>query len=107
MANDGARGMASRRLQRVQGGGRSPHRPLPVYPHKLTCGPPSRPNSSFRKMALLINRGDTAMTDLASFLPNAVRREPWNKGKLIGPKPPLRPKHVWSIRTKLQIDGRL
>jgi len=47
------------------------------------------------------------MTDLASFLPNAVRREPWNKGKLIGPKPPLRPKHVWSIRTKLQIDGRL
>jgi hypothetical protein len=23
----------------------------------------------------------------------------WNKGKLIGPKPPLRSKHVWSIRT--------
>src|ERR1700751_3891713 len=34
------------------------------------------------------------------------RREPWNKGKLIGQKPPLRPKHVWSIRTKLQIEGR-
>jgi len=34
------------------------------------------------------------------------RREPWNKGKLIGAKPPLRPKHVWSIRTKLQIAGR-
>jgi len=34
------------------------------------------------------------------------RREPWNKGKLIGQKPPLRPKHVWSIRTKLQMDGR-
>jgi integrase len=32
---------------------------------------------------------------------------PWNKGKLIGPKPPLRPKHVWSIRTKLQIEGRI
>src|SRR4030095_9146101 len=31
---------------------------------------------------------------------------PWNKGKLIGAKPPLRPKHVWSIRTKLQIEGR-
>ena len=29
------------------------------------------------------------------------KREPWNKGKLIGAKPPLRPKHVWSIRTKL------
>jgi len=36
----------------------------------------------------------------------APRRAPWNKGKLIGAKPPLRPKHVWSIRTKLQIEGR-
>ena len=34
------------------------------------------------------------------------KRLPWNKGKLTGAKPPLRPKHVWSIRTKLQIDGR-
>jgi hypothetical protein len=31
---------------------------------------------------------------------------PWNKGKLIGQKPPLRSKHVWSIRTKLQIEAR-
>ena len=31
---------------------------------------------------------------------------PWNKGKLTGAKPPLRPKHVWSSRTKLQIEGR-
>lgn len=34
------------------------------------------------------------------------RRPPWNKGKLVGPKPPLRPGHVWSIRTKLQLEGR-
>jgi integrase len=27
-------------------------------------------------------------------------------GKLTGAKPPLRPRHVWAIRTKLQIDGR-
>ena len=33
-------------------------------------------------------------------------RTPWNKGQLIGAKPPLRPSHVWSIRTKLQIEGR-
>ena len=33
------------------------------------------------------------------------RRQPWNKGKLIGQKP-LRPKHVWSIRTRLQMDGQ-
>jgi integrase len=34
------------------------------------------------------------------------RRKPWNKGKLIGPKPPLQPKHVWAIRTRLQLAGR-
>jgi hypothetical protein len=33
-------------------------------------------------------------------------RRLWNKGKLIGSKPPLRAKHVWSIRTMLQIEGR-
>jgi integrase len=27
---------------------------------------------------------------------------PWNKGKLIGAKPPLRQKHVWAIRSLLQ-----
>jgi integrase len=37
---------------------------------------------------------------------SAPKRVPWNKGKLTGAKPPLRPKHVWSIRTKLQIEGR-
>ncbi len=32
---------------------------------------------------------------------------PWNKGKVIGPKPPLQPRHVWAIRTRLQLDGRI
>jgi integrase len=35
------------------------------------------------------------------------KREPWNKGKLTGAKPPLRPKHVWSIRSKLQAEGQI
>lgn len=39
-------------------------------------------------------------------LPVILVRQPWNKGKLIGAKPPLRSKHVWSIRTKLQIEER-
>ena len=34
------------------------------------------------------------------------RRIPWNKGKIVGAKPPLKPSHVWSIRTKLQMEGR-
>jgi integrase len=33
-------------------------------------------------------------------------RAPWNKGKLTGAKPPLRSRHVWSIRSKLQLEGR-
>jgi integrase len=37
---------------------------------------------------------------------SGTKRAPWNKGKIIGAKPPLRPKHVWSIRTKLQVEGR-
>jgi integrase len=41
---------------------------------------------------------------LAAVMP--ALRLPWNKGKLIGAKPPLRPSHVWSIRTKLQMQGR-
>jgi len=31
---------------------------------------------------------------------------PWNKGKLIGPKPPLRLKQVWAIRSNLLLAGR-
>ena len=46
------------------------------------------------------------MQDPTYAIAQASRREPWNKGKLIGAKPPLRPKHFWSIRTKLQIAGR-
>ena len=34
------------------------------------------------------------------------QRLAWNKGKLTGPKPPLRSGHVWSIRAKLQLERR-
>jgi len=33
-------------------------------------------------------------------------RVPWNKGKLTGQKPPLQPRHVWAIRTRLQFGGK-
>ena len=47
------------------------------------------------------------MQDEVIATPTPHKRVPWNKGKLTGAKPPLRPKHVWSIRTKLQIEGRV
>lgn len=46
------------------------------------------------------------MQDEMIATPMTPKRVPWNKGKLTGAKPPLRLKHVWSIRTKLQIEGR-
>ncbi|MDA9504696.1 integrase [Bradyrhizobium sp. CCBAU 11386] len=46
------------------------------------------------------------MTDVPSTTANVSKHIPWNNGKIVGAKPPLRPKHVWSIRTKLQVEGR-
>jgi integrase len=47
------------------------------------------------------------MQDQETAIPTIRKQTPWNKGKLTGAKPPLRPKHVWSIRTKLQVEGRV
>jgi integrase len=47
-----------------------------------------------------------AMIDQETPLTSARKREPWNKGKFTGAKPPLRPKHVWAIRSKLQAEAR-
>jgi site-specific recombinase XerC len=35
---------------------------------------------------------------------SAAAREPWNKGKLIGQKVPLKPKDIWSIRVRLEMQ---
>ena len=32
---------------------------------------------------------------------------PWNKGKLVGQKPPLKLKEIWAIRVRLQISDRI
>ncbi|MEM0990827.1 MAG: integrase, partial [Pseudomonadota bacterium] len=31
------------------------------------------------------------------------QRPAWNKGRLVGQKRPLMPKHVWAIRVRLEI----
>src|SRR5215471_17059209 len=54
--------------------------------------------SQARRQAM--NNNDASVTG------KPARRGPWNKGKLIGPKPPLRQGHVWSIRTRLQLERR-
>ncbi len=47
------------------------------------------------------------MQDEGIAIPTPHKRVPWNKGRLTGAKPPLRAKHVWAIRTKRQIEGRV
>jgi integrase len=35
-----------------------------------------------------------------------VPKKPWNAGRIIGPKAPLKPKHIWAIRQQLKVSGR-
>jgi integrase len=51
-----------------------------------------------------------AATDWESIMETntaSKHREPWNKGKLVGQKVPFKPKEIWSIRTRLQMEHRL
>src|SRR5215831_9655023 len=34
--------------------------------------------------------------------PTSATRRPWNSGRIIGPKPPLKPKYIWAIRQQLE-----
>ena len=37
----------------------------------------------------------------------SLRQEPWNKGKLVGQKAPLKLKDIWSIRIRLQLQNQV
>lgn len=34
-------------------------------------------------------------------------KRPWNAGRLIGPKAPLKPKHIWAIRQQLKVARKV
>jgi len=36
----------------------------------------------------------------------SIHRDPWNKGKLVGQKAPLKLKEIWAIRVRLQLADR-
>jgi len=44
------------------------------------------------------------MAQFDLFLPP---KRPWNTGRVIGPKPPFKPRHVWGIRQQLKANGRV
>ena len=41
-----------------------------------------------------------------SLFQHKPKNAPWNKGKLVGQKPPLKLKEIWAIRIHLQIDEK-
>ncbi len=41
-----------------------------------------------------------------TLLKNRSMQIPWNKGKLVGQKPPLKLPEIWAIRIHLQIEAR-
>ena len=64
---------------------------------------PRRPSSDRSRERAV---GSEEMIMLDSNQPSAPRRDAWNKGRLIGQKRPLKPKDVWSIRVRLQVERR-
>lgn len=36
-----------------------------------------------------------------------LRRKPWNKGKIVGQKAPLKLREIWAVRVRLQLRGNL
>ena len=42
-----------------------------------------------------------------AILPASHHHEPWNKGKLISQKTPLKLKDIWAIRIRLQLDQKV
>ena len=38
---------------------------------------------------------------------NAIHREPWNKGKIVGQKAPFKVKDIWALRVRLQMEDRV
>jgi integrase len=46
------------------------------------------------------------MTDTSISKEIVPKKIPWNKSRFTGPKPPLKAKQVWSIRTRLQVAKR-
>lgn len=53
-----------------------------------------------------ISRGIQTGSAMEQTLDFTARREPWNKGKLVGQKASLRLKEIWAIRIRLQLQER-
>src|SRR5689334_4468701 len=51
------------------------------------------------------DRKEATMPVPKNYASESQPRFPWNKGRLMGQKRPLKPKDVWAIRVRLQLEG--
>src|SRR4051812_17632717 len=51
--------------------------------------------------------GELIMDNISGGTRGKPRREPWNKGKIVGQKAPLKLKDIWALRVRLQMANRL
>jgi integrase len=64
------------------------------------------PFTEFIGTLALLQTKEAIMSEPQNSRATCCPKAAWNKGKLVGAKPPLQPKHVWAIRARLQLDGR-
>lgn len=43
---------------------------------------------------------------MEQLITSTSHRDPWNKGKLVGQKAPLKLKDIWAIRVRLQLSDQ-
>ena len=60
-------------------------------------------SGDFGKLPIRLATGPTTAEQSAP----TINRRPWNRGRLIGQKPPLKMREVWAIRTRFQLANRL
>jgi len=57
-------------------------------------------------MRLALTLDSNQMKESKTMTKNINERTPWNKGKLIGQKLPLKLKEIWAIRVRLQLSNK-
>ncbi len=89
----------------VRGSSRSPRRTVSSGGIPMTApGAKSNMRPSVRRSARGVSPLPECDMPQLDFFSRPAR--PWNAGRIIGAKPPFKPKHVWAIRQQLRTNGR-
>ena len=59
------------------------------------------------KLPVLQSVGEPQMVTADKLQTTAIHATSWNKGRILGPKPPFKLHEIWAIRMRLQLQGRV